>query len=414
MDEELREWLKKVGKKAGFVVLALIFVFVGIPGIYFGVSGNLSVPAQTVKIVKEPAAFLTFDKTVSRAYVNDGKESKGFRKSPVIPGKNVGFVEKEYSLDQLFKFEKKGFASWLKSDRTGKKSDLETVEGFVLYGEFTVRDWQAYVDMIDPSQYAAEGKKEIIEREYIVGAIIQDALQYAAQNYYPQLETEFLVRMEFVKAISKSQGLTDPEKIKTFILENAPWYWAVGVLNFQQMAQTGRIYGEQVISPWFGDVKVDWQAKFQTGQITEQDLHYCCWKAYEFEKKMLSDPKTITKEETDFYQNVLMPFFTALAKQDMTNGLYDNDLLWSMAIEEAFKSVEEATFAFTKEIVPAFLENATKAVLTQDTGLASLVKVINLKITIKFEERPLLNQKGTVDPDFQEIYKAHQSEFESK
>ncbi len=416
MDEELelevKELSKKIIRKVGFVLLAVIFVFVGIPGIYVGISGNLSVPAQTVKIVKEPETFLTFDKVVSKAFVNDGEKSKSFRKWPVIPGTKIGFIEEEYSLNQTFKFEEKGNpanaddqtvkTSWLKSDRTGNKNDLKTVEGFVLYGEFTVSDWENYVKIIDPSQYA-EGEKEMVKREDIVGVIIENAFQSAVQNYFPQLLTEFSARMGLVDAISKETGIKDPEEMKMFILGSMPWYWSLGISNFQQMAETGKTYSDQI-----GNVKIDWQAKFQAGQVTEQDLYLLCWKAYELQNK---DPKAVTKEEIEFYQNVLLPIFYALAQKDMTNGFYDNDLLWSIAIEGVFKPDEES-LAFAKEIVPAFLENATKVVLTQNAELANFVKMIDLKITVKFEERPIFDEIGAVDSDFQDIYQAHLSDFQ--
>jgi len=411
MDEELREWLKKQGKKVliGFMIFVLIFV--GLPGFYVYFSGRLEVPPQTVKVVKEFSFKNGSFSIVSKVYENkETKRSEVFRKWPVIPGTKIGYVEKEYSLKDPFKFERKGFYSWSKYDRTGNKDDLKTVEGYVLYGEFTVQDWQSYVNMIDPSLYTT-GEKEIIEREDIVGWIIEQALIYAGQNYYPQVESEFFARIDFIKALKDKAGLKDPEEIKSFIIENVPWYWALGVNQFEGLAWMGRIYGEQPISPWFGEAGTDWQNKFATGQITEQDIAFCCFKAYEFEKKMLSDPKTITEEEKAFYKDVLLPLFQALCQMDTTNGLYDNELLWSMAVEGAFKPVDEAALKFMKEMVPSVLENGTKIVLTQDQNFAEFLKLINLKIAVKFEERPLFTEDGTVDPDFQQIYSDHWAEI---
>ena len=225
-------------------------------GIYLLLTSIERVPAGEVKIVREITTDGISLAIKPRPLVNIGDRPKWFFKQPKLPFLGMGFLEETIIPGETADFTS-SFAYYTLDELTGLDKDRETVSACLVEGSVAeITDWELFTSRLNPSQYNNEdnpyGKKydsrlDILAEQikYLVlageaGSIIPVADESEKTVVSPGRKIDYwyqelLSRRNFIVALHDRYGFKEPEEYIAFLQNENPWYWSLGIGQYEML-----------------------------------------------------------------------------------------------------------------------------------------------------------------------------------
>lgn len=289
----------------GKPLLILIILII----LYLVISSLAYVPGGEVhlyRIITRKGTFLTLEEL---PLVNDSARGRLFFKQPVIPGTGIGYKSGEIKIDQVMEL-KTSFAFYTEKMITGNPEDVDTVRAFTISGEIAaVTDWERFIRRLNPVQYdydtrntpfapRIEDRVDVLAEQIEVSARAADVpfSSFPAEgeplgnlgDIYNFWYNELISRRNFIAALKDRFRFTEKKDFIEFLVNEAPWYYYLGIYQFESLANQGQELMNSLQSVYYSRLSRSGQAERFILNEDQLLLINMAHRAYQYEQSIIA------------------------------------------------------------------------------------------------------------------------------
>ena len=300
--------MKKIKLSAVLITLILIIA------VWMLITGIQHVPAGMVEVVMEVGMEGENVIITPSPLVNNGERGKLFLKQPKIPFLGIGYTKEKFEINMDLPFST-SFAFYTLDEITGKSEDRDRVNAYVIEGKISeVLDWGKFIKKLDLDKFnsiESPYSKKYEDR----GQILAEQIKYLIrssdpENLYPSATenrieiqspgakieywfNELVSRRNFIVALDDRYHYKVKEDYISFLKESNPWYWTMGIRQFESLRNQGKEMAEFIQTPYSEDLTPEgYAARYINNEDYLLKINMTT-KAEEFESSLIASNNNI-------------------------------------------------------------------------------------------------------------------------